>query len=72
MSPHSFDSPLLMTPMMRREFVHMQIEHHTDLDTVSRYRDENRLDQWDAICDQLVDHYWLLDSLVRNTMSEYR
>lgn len=71
MTPHSFDSPLLMSPTMRREFVHMQLEHHTHLETVTRYKNENRLDQWDAICDQMVDHYWYLDSLVHDTMPEY-
>lgn len=74
MSPHlplCFTSSLLMTPLMRREFVHKQLEHHTHLDTVTRYDSEDRLDQWDATCDQLVDYYWFLDHLVRSTMPEY-
>lgn len=60
-------SPLCMTPAMRLDFVHHQLEHHTHLDTVNRYRDEDRLHEWDAICDQLVDYYWYLDGLVRAT-----
>lgn len=68
MDPHCFDSPFAMTPAMRLEFVHQQLEHHTHVETVNRYRDEGRLDAWDAICDQLVDHYWFLEGLVRNSI----
>lgn len=59
--------PLCMTTAMRLDFVHQQLEHHTHLDTLNRYRDENRLAEWDAICDQLVDHYWYLETLSSTT-----
>lgn len=60
-------TPLPLPLKVRFDMVYRQLEHHTSLETLNRYRDEGRLEDWDSICDQLVDHYWWLDTQVKST-----
>lgn len=62
MSLHPHSTPLPLHLHQRIDLVYREITHHTSIETLNRYRDEDRLSDWDRICDQLVDHYWSLDA----------
>lgn len=72
MSQRPNTTPLFLSLPQRLELTYQQLAHHTAIETVNRYRDEDRLRDWDSICDRLVDHYWKLDGQLKRPIKDFR